>query len=121
MPAPPSNSLANALLRGWSVDNVVQARSAPPVDVNYEYLGQLSNGFVTNPRPDVVAGQPFYLYGPIIRVAKPSTRAHSRLPHLTQSPATLWVKATCRGTPSEVSALPNGILPFTGTFPSVNR
>jgi hypothetical protein len=55
--------LANAFLHGWSVDNVVQARSAPPVDVNYQYLGQLSSGFATNPRPNVVAGQPFYLYG----------------------------------------------------------
>jgi hypothetical protein len=62
LPAPTAaNLLASALLRGWSVDNVVQARSAPPVDVNYEYLG-LSNGFHTNARPDVVAGQPFYLY-----------------------------------------------------------
>jgi hypothetical protein len=57
------NTLANAMLRGWSLDNVVQARSAPPVDVNYASLG-LANGFATNGRPDVVAGQPFYLYGP---------------------------------------------------------
>jgi hypothetical protein len=69
LPAPPANSLANGLLRGWSVDNVVQARSAPPVDVNYGFLG-LSNGFQTNARPDVVAGQPFYLYGPMYPGAK---------------------------------------------------
>jgi hypothetical protein len=60
--APNANLLASALLRGWSVDNVVQARSAPPADVSYEFIG-LSNGFVTNVRPDVVAGQPLYLYG----------------------------------------------------------
>jgi len=65
MPFHASNALPNAVLRGWSIDNVVQARSAPPVDVYYEYLGQLANGFLTNPRPDVVAGQPFYLYGPM--------------------------------------------------------
>ena len=59
-----SNIPTKAVLRGWSLDSVVQARSAPPVDVNYEYLGQLASGFFTNPRPDVVAGQPFYLYGP---------------------------------------------------------
>jgi len=41
----------------------VQARSAPPVDIYYSFLGQLSNGFFTNPRPDIVPGQPFYLYG----------------------------------------------------------
>ena len=59
LPAPPDNSLANALLHGWSVDNVVQARSAPPVDINYEYLGQLSNGFATNPRPERRRGPAF--------------------------------------------------------------
>jgi hypothetical protein len=64
VPAPKSNAFANALLRGWSTENIVQARSAPPVDVYYDVFGQLSNGFVTNARPDVVAGQPRYLYGP---------------------------------------------------------
>lgn len=63
VPVHASNTLANVLLRGWSVDNVVQARSATPVDVNYQSFG-LSNGFQTNTRPDIVAGQPFYLYGP---------------------------------------------------------
>jgi len=65
VPVRASNTLTNATLRGWSFDNVFQARSAVPVDINYEYLGQLSNGFSTNPRPDVVAGQTFYLYGPM--------------------------------------------------------
>jgi carboxypeptidase family protein/TonB-dependent receptor-like protein len=63
VPVHASNILANAMLHGWSLDSVVQARSAPPVDVHYSFFGQLSNGFFTNPRPDVVAGQPFYLYG----------------------------------------------------------
>ena len=62
MPVHASNALANAVLRGWSIQSVVQARSAPPVDIYYEF-GQLANGFGTNPRPDVIAGQPFYLYG----------------------------------------------------------
>jgi len=63
VPVHTSNTLSNAVLRGWSIENVVQARSAPPVDVYYGSLGALSNGFLTNPRPDVVAGQTFYLYG----------------------------------------------------------
>jgi len=63
VPSPKWNTFANVLLRGWSTENVVQAQSAPPVDVNYAYVGELSNGFVTSPRPDVVPGQPFYLYG----------------------------------------------------------
>jgi hypothetical protein len=63
VPTPEGNAFANAILRGWSTENVIQARSAPPVDVYYGDFGQISNGFLTNVRPDVVAGQPFYLYG----------------------------------------------------------
>lgn len=58
-----STALFKEVLGGWSIENVVQVRSAAPTDVNYGFLGQLSNGFATNPRPDVVPGQPFYLYG----------------------------------------------------------
>jgi hypothetical protein len=63
VPAPKYSALARALLRGWSTDNIIQARSAPPINVYYNIFGQLSNGFATNIRPDVVAGQPLYLYG----------------------------------------------------------
>jgi hypothetical protein len=64
VPAPKSNAFAKAILRGWSTENIIQAGSAPPVDVFYGNFGLLSNFFLTNVRPDVVAGQPFYLYGP---------------------------------------------------------
>lgn len=64
VPAPEGNVIAHTILRGWSSENIVQGRSAPPVDVYYADLGELSNGFLTNVRPEVVAGQPFYLYGP---------------------------------------------------------
>lgn len=64
VPAPKGNAVAQAILRGWSTDNIIQARFAPPVDVYYLDLGELANGFATNVRPDVVTGQPLYLYGP---------------------------------------------------------
>jgi hypothetical protein len=64
VPAPPGNAFANTILRGWSTENIIQARSAPPVDVYYGDFLDLSNGFRTNVRPDIVTGQPFYLYGP---------------------------------------------------------
>lgn len=64
VPSPNWNSFANAMLRGWSTENVVQAQSAPPVNVYYSYLGYLSTGFATDARPDIVGSQPFYLYGP---------------------------------------------------------
>jgi hypothetical protein len=65
IPAPRSNALVSALLRGWSLQNVIQARSAPPVDL---FDGALffegAGAFSANIRPDVVPGQPFYLFGP---------------------------------------------------------
>ncbi len=63
VPAPEGNAIAHALLRGWSTENIIQARSAPPVDVYYGNFYALSNGFFTDVRPDVVPGQPLYLYG----------------------------------------------------------
>jgi hypothetical protein len=63
VPAPKGNAFAKAILRGWSTENIIQARSAPPVDVFYGDFGLLSNGFLSNVRPDVVPGVPLYLYG----------------------------------------------------------
>jgi hypothetical protein len=64
LPATKGNALTNAILHGWSTENIVQARSAPPVDIYYSGFGLLSNGFTTDTRPDIVPNQPFYLYGP---------------------------------------------------------
>jgi hypothetical protein len=64
LPAPKINALTNVILRGWSLQNVIQARSAPPVNIFYGFLpSQLSNGFQTAIRPDVVPGQTFYVFG----------------------------------------------------------
>jgi hypothetical protein len=65
MPAPRIDVLANAVLSGWSFDNMIQARSAPPVDVfDYNfYFSSFANGVHAEVRPDFVAGQPYYLYG----------------------------------------------------------
>jgi hypothetical protein len=63
VPAPKSNAFVHTILRGWSTENIIQARSEPPVNVYYDVFGFLSNGFSTNVRPDVVADQPYYLYG----------------------------------------------------------
>jgi len=64
VPTPKLGVLADALLAGWSLQNVVQARSVPPVDL---YDGNLffqgAGSFLANVRPDVVPGQPLYLYG----------------------------------------------------------
>ncbi len=62
IPTLKTNAFARAILRGWSVQNIVQARSAPPVNVFNPFL-LLFNG-VTSVRPDVVPGMPLYLFGP---------------------------------------------------------
>jgi len=64
LPTPKMNAFTNVILRGWSLQNVIQARSAPPVDIFYGFLpSHLSNGFLTAIRPDVVPGQTFYVFG----------------------------------------------------------
>jgi len=62
VPVPKTNLVGNAILRGWSLESVVQAWSAPPVNVYYDSFQTLL-GAQTQVRPDVVAGQSLYLYG----------------------------------------------------------
>ncbi len=65
IPAPKSNAFTNSLLRGWSVENIIQARSAPPVNVIFSgslFANQLLNGSAAI-RPDVIPGIPLYIYG----------------------------------------------------------
>jgi hypothetical protein len=54
------------ILGGWSLQSVIQARSAPPVDVfDANFFGApFDTGISADLRPDVVPGQPFYLFGP---------------------------------------------------------
>jgi Carboxypeptidase regulatory-like domain/TonB dependent receptor len=66
IPAPKVNPFVNAILRGWSLQNVIQARSATPVNVYYSFIGtqfeSLFNAF-TLVRPDVIPQVPLYLMG----------------------------------------------------------
>jgi TonB dependent receptor len=62
MPTPKIDAVGKALLGGWSTDNFVVARSAPPVNVIDAHFTQI-NGALAGVRPDVVPGQPLYLYG----------------------------------------------------------
>jgi len=64
VPSPKANRLVSAILRGWSTQNLVIAFSAPPVDVSYSQIGDgtlFGSGAAI--RPELVAGQPLYLYG----------------------------------------------------------
>jgi outer membrane receptor protein involved in Fe transport len=60
--APGRTLLAKSVLCGWSVDNVVVARSAPPVNISDGDFSTLSEVFEADVRPDSVPGQPLYLY-----------------------------------------------------------
>jgi hypothetical protein len=64
IPAPKGGGFLKAILGGWSVQNLIQARSAPPVNVFDFFYGfnELLNGY-TEVRPDVIQGVPFYLHG----------------------------------------------------------
>jgi hypothetical protein len=65
VPEVSKNAFAKVILGGWSTENIIQAHSAPPISVvdgAYAALTTQNTSIVV--RPDVVAGQPFYLYGP---------------------------------------------------------
>ena len=59
---PKTNAITNAILRGWSIESLILVRSAPPVHVS-DSFPQVINGISIPFRPDLVPGQPLYLYG----------------------------------------------------------
>ena len=64
IPSPHVNTFAHSVLRDWSLENIFQARTAPPVNVIDTQFSFLSSLFATSVRPDLVPGQPLYLFGP---------------------------------------------------------
>jgi hypothetical protein len=64
LPAPKANRFSKVILRGWSTENTLLARSAPPVTVVDAQLSGFANGFGGAVRTDVVPGESLYLYGP---------------------------------------------------------
>jgi hypothetical protein len=62
-PAPRTRPLVNIVVHGWSLQSVIQARSASPVNVFDSIFVPGLQNFVTAVRPDTVPGQSFYLYG----------------------------------------------------------
>jgi hypothetical protein len=57
------NRVLGLLANGWSLQNSIQARTAPPVTPNDGQFFQSQTGYNTVVRPDVVPGVPQYLYG----------------------------------------------------------
>ena len=65
IPAPKINALSDVMLRGWSIESIIQARSALPVNVDDQALAYTvspGNAFA-DIRPDIASGMPLYLYG----------------------------------------------------------
>jgi hypothetical protein len=62
IPAPSSPGFARSLFQGWSLDDFLTVRSGMPVDLIA--ASTVFNGTAYNSRPDIVLGQPLYLYGP---------------------------------------------------------
>jgi hypothetical protein len=68
IPSPHVGGIVHALLDGWSIDNIVQAHTAPPVTVDstsFNGTPVFSFGdYIFYFRPDLVPGEPLYLHGP---------------------------------------------------------
>jgi hypothetical protein len=62
MPALTSNGFKRLIVTGWSIQNSIQAHSAPPVNVYNSNYNNISS-FLAQVRPDVAVGLPLYLYG----------------------------------------------------------
>jgi hypothetical protein len=95
LPSLKDNTFFTTVVSGWSLENIVQARSATPVDVYYSIFSQLSNGFFDAVRPDVVAGQPFYLSGPQFPGGKAFNAAAFTSPPLTPTGCVPGVNSPC--------------------------
>jgi hypothetical protein len=62
IPSPFAGGAGRAIFGGFSIDAIIRARSATPVNV-LSGRDPLGLGFTTVARPDLVMGQPLYLYG----------------------------------------------------------
>jgi hypothetical protein len=59
---PKIDAFVDAILRGWSTENFILARTAPPVDIGDFNFSEI-DGIRADIRPDKIPGQPLYLYG----------------------------------------------------------
>jgi hypothetical protein len=59
------NAISRAITDGWSTENIIQVHTAPPIDIkdgNFSALSQQNVSVLI--RPDIVPGEPLYVYGP---------------------------------------------------------
>lgn len=82
IPSLRSGSFLRTVTDGWSLDSIITAHSAPPVTVYDGNFYQLTDGFFSDVRPDVMPGIPLYLYGP----QYPGGKAINNTPGATTCP-----------------------------------
>jgi Carboxypeptidase regulatory-like domain/TonB dependent receptor len=63
IPSLKGSALGSIILGGWSLENVIQARSAPPVNISDGNFSEFNSGIQADIRPDLVPGQSLYVYG----------------------------------------------------------
>ena len=63
VPALKAAPWVSSVIRGWSLQSVLQARSAPPVSVSISPSITVLGAFEAQQRPDLVPNVPVYLYG----------------------------------------------------------
>jgi hypothetical protein len=79
-PGPGSGSLSQAVLRNWSIDGFLRARTATPLNVvvRTDVIGE--DLIVELQRPDLVAGVPVYLNDPAVAGGRRINRAAFSVP-----------------------------------------
>ncbi|HKZ79486.1 MAG TPA: carboxypeptidase regulatory-like domain-containing protein [Pyrinomonadaceae bacterium] len=82
IPDPTIRSVGAALLRNWSVDTIVVARSATPVNVvtGTDPFGVGSLGSLSVSRPDLILGVPLYIDDPAVAGGRRINRAAFAVP-----------------------------------------
>jgi hypothetical protein len=58
-----NNFLLRSVTRGWSLQSIIQAQSARPVNISDANFFGFENLFIATVHPDLVPGQPLYLTG----------------------------------------------------------
>jgi hypothetical protein len=73
LPSSDVGAIGNAIIRNWSVDAILTARSATPVDISTRV--DLTGGVATLQRPDIVPGAPLYVDDPSVAGGRRFNRA----------------------------------------------
>jgi hypothetical protein len=67
IPTPSAPAVVRRFATNWGLDVLIRAQSAPPVTpLSDVYFASASDGYTYQARPNLVSGQPLYLYDPTL-------------------------------------------------------